>query len=187
MKRSWHRCAVRPHGSLEAPLRQCATIGDVPLCYAGSNSVEEIDMKTALFLLIVLLTLSASPAYSETKVSIEETIAACKAAGVKPIGKPVQSELKKETSLIGMAYLNYIYQNDLGNEHFCQAMLLMHAQVPAKTANPYVKLFDKGMGEKTLAILEDIQLSFDYSIGRSNPPAERLKASIDKIKAALEK
>jgi hypothetical protein len=86
-----------------------------------------------------------------------------------------------------MAYLNYIYQNDLTNEHFCQAMLLMHAQVPAGTANPYVKLFDKGMGEATLAILEDIQLSFDYSIARSNPSEEKLKASIDKIKAALKK
>lgn len=143
-------------------------------------------MKTALFL-FVLLILSTSPAFSETKVSIEKTIAACKAAGVKPTGKPVQSELKKETSLIGMAYLNYIYQNDLTNEHFCQAILLMHAQVPAETANPYVKLFDKGMGETTLAILEDIQLSFDYSISRSNPLEEKLKASIDKIKAALKK
>lgn len=143
-------------------------------------------MKKSLFSL-VLLALSAAPAVAETKVSIEETIAAAKAAGVKAIGKPVQSALKKETSLIGMAYLNYIYQNDLTNEHFCQAMLLMHSQVPEGTANPYVKLFDKGMGEKTLAILEDIQLSFDYSIARSNPAEEKLKASIDKIKAALKK
>ena len=103
------------------------------------------------------------------------------------IGKPVQSELKKESSLIGMAYLNYIYQNDLTNEHFCQAMLLMHAQVPAGTDNPYVRLFDKGMGERTLAVLEDIQLSFDYSIARSNPAEEKLKASIVKIRAALQK
>jgi hypothetical protein len=150
----------------------------------GSRSVEEIDMKTTLFL-FVLLILSTSPAFSETKVPIEKTIAACKAAGVKSIGKPMHSELKKETSLIGMAYLNYIYQNDLSNEHFCQAMLLMSAQIPAETDNPYVKLFDTGMGETTLAILEDIQLSFDYSIARSNPSEEKPKASIDKIRAAL--
>lgn len=143
-------------------------------------------MKETLFL-SVLLILNTSLAFSETKVSIEKTIAACKAAGVKPIGQSVLSEMKKETSLIGMAYLNYIYQNDLTNEHFCQAMLLMHAQVPAKTDNPYVKLFDTGMGEKTLAILEDIQLSFDYSIARSNPPEETLKMSIDKMRAALKK
>ncbi len=152
----------------------------------GSCSFKEIEMKTTLFL-VVLLILSTSPAFSETKVSIEKTIAACKAAGVKPSGKPVQSELKKETSLIGMAYLNYIYQNDLANEHFCQAMLLMQAQVPAGTDNPYVKLFDKGMGEKTLAILEDIQLSFDYSIARSNPSEEKMKAAIDRIRAAVKK
>jgi hypothetical protein len=150
----------------------------------SSDPFEEADMKKTLFLSILLI-LNTSPAFSETKVSIEKTIAACKAAGVKPIGQSVQSEMKKETSLIGMAYLNYIYQNDLTNEHFCQAMLLMHAQVPAETNNPYVKLFDTGMGEKTLAILEDIQLSFDYSIARSNPPEETLKISIDKMRAAL--
>ena len=143
-------------------------------------------MKKSIFLLVLLI-LSSSPAFSQTKVSIEKTIAACQAVGVTPSGKPVQSELKKETSLIGMAYLNYIYQNDLTNEHFCQAMMLMNAQLPAGTSNPYVKLFDKGRGEKTLAVLEDIQLSFDYSIARSNPAEEKLKASINKIKAAFKK
>ena len=141
-------------------------------------------MKKTL-LVFMRLILNPSLAFSETKVSIEQTIAAGKAAGIKPVGEPVHSELKKETSLIGTAYLNYIYQNDLTNVHFCQSMLLMNAQVPAKTDNPYVKLFDKGMGEKMLAILEDIQLSFDYSIARSNPSEEKLKASIDKIKSAL--
>jgi len=65
-------------------------------------------------------------------IPIEEAIAACKAAGntMVPGLKPIQSDLKRETSLIGQAYLNYIYQNDIANEHFCQAMLLMHAQVP---------------------------------------------------------
>jgi hypothetical protein len=38
-----------------------------------------------------------------------------------------------------------------------------------------------------LAILEDIQLSFDFSIARSNPSEEKLKASIAKIRAALQK
>lgn len=128
-----------------------------------------------------------SMAMSETKVSIEGACAACKAAGRKPAGAPVQSPLKKETSLIGLAYLNYIYQNDLSNAHFCEAMLLMKSQVPEGTANPYVHLFDAGMGEKTLAVLEDVQLSFDYSIGRSNPAEDKLKASIKKIQAALKK
>ncbi len=143
-------------------------------------------MKQA-FLVSASLILTPNMASAETKVSIEKTVAACKAAGIKPVGTPIQSDLKKETSLIGMAYLNYIYQNDLTNEHFGQAMLLMDAQAPAKTENPYVRLFDKGMGEKTLAVLEDVQLSFDYSIARTQPSEEKLKASIRRIKAALEK
>ena len=73
-------------------------------------------------------------------IPVEEAIATCKAAGntMVPGLKPIQSDLKRETSLIGQAYLNYIYQNDIANEHFCQAMLLMHAQVPKATPNPYV-------------------------------------------------
>src|ERR1700741_2153916 len=120
-------------------------------------------------------------------VSIAESCAKCKAAGNKPTGTPVQSELKKQTSLIGLVYLNYIYQNDLTNEHFCQCMLLMNSQVPAGTDNPYVHLFDKGMGEKMLAVLEDVQLSLHYSIARSNPADDKVQNSIDTIKSALAK
>lgn len=98
---------------------------------------------------------------------------------------PIQSDLKKITSLIGMAYLNYIYQNDLENEHFCQSMLLMNSQVPSGTDNPYVHLFDPEMASKTMAILEDIQLSFDYSIARTNPSPEKLQDSILNIRSAL--
>lgn len=137
---------------------------------------------TPLFLAFIL---SLPLAYANTASPIEKTVAACAAAGVKPVSKPVRSELKKKTSLIGMAYLNYIYQNDLTNEHFCQAMLLMHAQVPSGTEDAYVKLFDKGMGEKTLSVLEDIQLAFDHSIGRSSPSEEKLKLSLEKIDQAL--
>ena len=41
--------------------------------------------------------------------SIDETVQACKRAGHGfPLGVvPVQSDLKRETSLVGMAYLNY--------------------------------------------------------------------------------
>lgn len=119
------------------------------------------------------------------KTSIDQSCARCKAAGVKPIGNAIQSPLKKESSLIGLAYLNYIYQNDLTNEHFCQSMLLMNSQVPSGTANPYIHLFEKGMGEKLLEVLEDTQLSLDYALGRSNPSEEKLTASIQKIKAVL--
>ncbi len=79
----------------------------------------------------LLLNSFSTAALSETKVSIAETCSACKSAGVKPIGEAVQSPLRLETSLIGLSYINYIYQNDLTNEHFCQAMLLMDSQVPA--------------------------------------------------------
>lgn len=120
-----------------------------------------------------------------TKISITQILAACTAAGNKISGKPIQSELKQQTSLIGMAYLNYIYQNDIRNEHFCQSMLLMNAQVPAGTDNPYVHLFDAEMANKTMPILEDIQLSFDYAIARTNPPIEKVQASVNNIQAAL--
>ena len=80
---------------------------------------------------------------SKTAISIDEAVNACKRAGnfMVPGKAPVQSALKQEASLVGLAYLNYIYQNDIANQHFCEAMLLMHAQVPRGTANPYVALF----------------------------------------------
>ncbi len=144
-------------------------------------------IKLLSLFLSVGTTFSALPVFSATKVSIEKACQSCIAAGKKSVGTAVQSLMRKETSLIGLAYINYIYQNDLTNEHFCQAMLLMNSQVPAGTDNPYVHLFDKGMGEKTIAVLQDIQLSFDYSIGRSEPPLEKMQASIDNIKKALKK
>ena len=74
-----------------------------------------------------------------TSISIDEAVNACKLAGngMVPGKAPIKSELTREASLVGLAYLNYIYQNDIANEHFCEAMLLMHAQVPAGTPNPY--------------------------------------------------
>lgn len=120
-------------------------------------------------------------------VPISKTMDNCLANGNKlPTGaKPIQSDLKKTTSLIGMAYLNYIYQNDLNNKHFCESMLLMNSQVPSNTDNPYVHLFEPQRAEKTIAILEDIQLAFDYSIARTDPPIEKLRTSIANIEAAL--
>lgn len=137
-------------------------------------------------LFFVLMVASVAGMYA-TLIPISKACADCKAAGNKPAGTPIQTPLKKETSLIGLAYLNYIYQNDISNEHFCQAMLLMNAQVPPGTENLYIHLFDPGMGEKTLKILQDIQLAFDYSIGRSNPPTPKIEASIRNIQAVLKK
>ena len=79
----------------------------------------------------------------DTAISIDAAVKACKAAGngTVPGKAPIQSALKREASLIGLAYLNYIYQNDIANQHFCEAMLLMHAQAPHGTVNPYVALF----------------------------------------------
>jgi hypothetical protein len=147
-------------------------------------------MKQSLFLkqTLIALIVSLMPCigFSATKISIDKAIMDCKAAGNKAAAKPVQSLLKKQTSLIGMAYLNYIYQNDIQNAHFCQSMLLMNSQVPAGTDNPYVHLFDAEMASKTMAVLEDVQMAFDYSIGRTNPPAEKVQASVNTIQAALE-
>ena len=121
------------------------------------------------------------------KIPIDETLKCCKDAGngMVPGVQPVQSELKKETSLIGMAYLNYIYQNDIANQHFCEAMLLMASQVPAGTANPYVGLFTPARAVTTMAILADVQLAFDYAIARTNPPEATVRASVDTIRKSM--
>src|SRR5688572_20059881 len=113
-------------------------------------------IKSFISLIILLSLLTTNIAFSATKISIKQAIAGCTAAGNKAIGTPVQSELKKQTSLIGMAYLNYIYQNDIKNAHFCQAMLLMNSQIGNETENPYVHLFDSEMADKTMPILEDV-------------------------------
>lgn len=120
-----------------------------------------------------------------TRISINQVISDCKAMNMQMAGKPIQSELKKVTSLIGMSYLNYIYQNDIKNEHFCLSMLLMHSQVPTNTDNPYVHLFDLSMATKTIPILEDIQLAFDYSIARTQLAEENVNLSVQKIQRAL--
>jgi hypothetical protein len=120
-------------------------------------------------------------------IPIEEAIVACKAAGntFPPGLKPIQSALKRETSLIGQAYLNYIYQNDIANEHFCQAMLLMHAQVPKGAANPYVALFEAKNAAATLAALADVQLCFDYAIARTDPPLAKVEASVATLRTIV--
>jgi hypothetical protein len=128
-----------------------------------------------------LLALAAmAPVPAAAAIPIDKAVSDCRRAGngMVPGLAPIQSELKKETSLVGMAYLNYIYQNDIANEHFCQAMLLMHAQVPAGTANPFVALFTPARAAKTMAALADVQLAFDYSIARTDPTAAKVEASL---------
>ena len=143
-------------------------------------------MNQKLFLPALLsLVVPATTGLAATKVSIADAITACEVAGIKPSAAPVQSKWKQDSSLIGMAYLNFIYQNDLGNPHFCQSMLLMHSQVPAGTANPFVRLFDAGRGDRTMPVLQDIQLLFDYSIARTDPPVSKLQVSLRNIMAAL--
>ena len=115
-----------------------------------------------------------------TAISIDDAVKACRLAGngMVPGKAPIRSALKRETSLVGLAYLNYIYQNDIANQHFCEAMLLMHAQVPASTANPYVALFTPERAGPTMAALADVQLVFDYAIARTDPPEAKVKASL---------
>jgi hypothetical protein len=118
---------------------------------------------------------------ADTKISIQQTLQACRAAGnrIVPGVQPIQSDLKRETSLVGMAYLNYIYQNDIKNQHFCEAMLLMDSQVPAGAANLYTKLFAPEFASQTMAALADVQLCFDYAIARTAPPEATVKASLE--------
>jgi len=120
-------------------------------------------------------------------ISIDEAVTACRRAGnsMVPGKAPVQSALKQEASLVGLAYLNYIYQNDIANQHFCEAMLLMHAQVPPATANPYVALFEAERAGPTMAALADVQLAFDYAIARTEPPEAKVAASLATLRSIV--
>jgi hypothetical protein len=121
--------------------------------------------------------------------TIRQTLLNCETRGFKPTeGKiPVQSDLKKITSLIGLTYLNYIYQNDLSNKHFCESMLFMKSQTANfdEDKNPYVRLFDIENSKQTIQILEDIQLSFDYAIDRTILPEEKVQNSVNKINKVI--
>ena len=123
------------------------------------------------------------PAY----IQIEDTVAACRAAGntMVPGKAPILKPLKRECSLIGLAYLNYIYQNDIANAHFCDAMLLMHAQVPPLRANPYVALFTSERASATLAALTDVQLCFDYAIARTDLAEAKVEASVATLRGSV--
>jgi hypothetical protein len=122
----------------------------------------------------------AEPKATAQPISIEEAVNACRLAGngMVPGKAPVMSALKRETSLVGLAYLNYIYQNDIANQHFCETMLLMHAQVPQGAANPYLALFTPARAAATMAALADVQLAFDYAIARTDPPEAKVEASL---------
>lgn len=137
---------------------------------------------------LAAMALAPATAIAGTAVSIDEAVNACRLAGNGMVAgvTAVQSDLKRETSLVGMAYLNTIYQNDIANRHFCEAMLLMSAQAPAGTANPYVALFTPEHAEKTMAALADVQLSFDYAIARTDPPQAKVEASLATLRGIIE-
>jgi hypothetical protein len=139
------------------------------------------------FVLAAMALLAPAAGTAQTEISIDQTLKRCKAAGngLVPGVQPVQSDLKKETSLIGMAYLNYIYQNDIDNRHFCEAMLLMSSQVPAGAGNPYVGLFTPARAVTTMAALADVQLAFDYAIARTDPPEAKVRASVDTVRKSM--
>ena len=143
--------------------------------------------KSKALVLAAMASLTPAAGEAQTTISIDQTLKCCKDAGNRPVPgvQAVQSDLKKETSLIGMAYLNYIYQNDIANQHFCEAMLLMASQVPAATANPYVELFTPARAVTTMAILADVQLAFDYAIARTNPPEATVRASVETIRKSM--
>lgn len=143
--------------------------------------------KRTAFVLAAMALLAPADGMAQTKISVDQTLKRCKDAGngLVPGAQPVQSDLKKETSLIGMAYLNYIYQNDIANQHFCEAMLLMSSQIPAGTRNPYVGLFTRRRAVTTMAALADVQLSFDYAIARTNPPEATVRVSVGNVRKSM--
>src|SRR5262245_53750385 len=120
-------------------------------------------------------------------IPIEDAVSACKLAGngMVPGKNPIHTPLKRECSLVGLAYLNYIYQNDIANQHFCEAMLLMHAQAEGASENPYVELFEPEQAIVTMASLADVQLVFDYAISRTDPPVEKVEASLATLRAIV--
>lgn len=143
--------------------------------------------KTTAFVVFAIALLASADGMAQTKISIDQTLKRCKDAGNGPVpgAQSVQSDLKRETSLIGMAYLNYIYQNDIANKHFCEAMLLMSSQVPTGAVNPYVDLFTPRRAVTTMAALADVQLSFDYAIARTSPPESTVRVSVDNVRKSM--
>jgi hypothetical protein len=110
-------------------------------------------------------------------ISIDEAVNACRLAGnsMVPGKAPVQSALKRETSLVGLAYLNYIYKNDIANQHFCEP----------GTANPYVALFTPERAGPAMAALADVQLAFDYAIARTDAPEAKLEAALAALRTIV--
>lgn len=143
--------------------------------------------KNLMAIIAAIFSLAPAMANAETKISIDRAVKDCRDAGngIVPGVQPVQSELKRETSLVGMAYLNYIYQNDIKNKHFCQSMLLMSSQIPAGTRNRYVDLFSPQRARKTLAALDAVQMCFDHAIARTNASEVEVKASVARVRKAL--
>ena len=58
------------------------------------------------------------------------------------------------------------------------SLLLMNAQVPADTVNPFLRLFTPERAVKTIDALDNVQMSFDYSIARTNPPAKQVETGV---------
>ena len=65
-------------------------------------------------------------------------------------------------------------------------MLLMSAQVPAGTDNPFVALFSPEYAVATMGALADVQLALDLAIARSNPAAKKMEASLATLRAIVE-
>jgi hypothetical protein len=146
----------------------------------------------AIALLVFSASLSGygSVAWADSYIPVSETLAECIRQGYKPDEsvRPT-SGLKNSASLVGLAYINYVYQNDTKNPHFCESMLRMDRQVssgtPGDYKNKYVELFSQTRAQQTMKHLAEIQLAFDYSIGRSSPPPEKIEAAIKALDSIL--
>jgi hypothetical protein len=143
------------------------------------------------FLLAGLLATAAAPAFADAYVPIKTSLTGCMAQGHKSDAQtlPKSAEIKRQASLVGLAYINWVYQNDLNNEHFCDVMLRMDRQVtdgvPGQYVDPYVDLFSPEHANETVQNLANVQLLFDYSIDRSKPSATKVETALKSVSAVL--
>ena len=99
---------------------------------------------------------------------------------------PERANLKAESSLVGLAYLEQIYRNDASNEQFLALQRQITQNIPQNAQNPYRELFQERLAPKTIANLSSIQLSLDYASDRTRQPESAVQQAIQQLQSALQ-
>jgi hypothetical protein len=93
--------------------------------------------------------------------------------------------LKAESSLIGIAFLEHIYRQDANNEQLIELRNQLKKNVPENAANPYAALFQEKLAPRTIQNLPSIQLSLNYAVNRTRQPEENIRQAIQQVQSSL--